>query len=65
MSTISHCPTCGSTSKVKEKNGIINYEAVQNDEAFKKIVQLKKAMEKFKAKSEALEKELEMFKAIK
>ncbi|MEO9894411.1 hypothetical protein [Aurantibacter sp.] len=62
MSDIASCPTCGSKSKVKEKNGQTVYEAVQDEEAFKKIGQLKKAMQKFKAKAEALEIELEALK---
>ena len=63
MSDIALCPTCGSKSKFKEKNGETTYEAVQDEEAFKKIGQLKKAMQKFKEKAEALEKELNALKA--
>lgn len=63
MSDVALCPTCGSKSKIKAKNGVTTYQAVQDEEAFKKIGQLKKAMEKFKAKSEALEKELADLKA--
>ncbi len=63
MSTVAFCPTCGSKSRIKEKNGETTYAAVQDDEAFKKIGQLKKAMEKFKTKAEGLEKELEALKA--
>ncbi|WP_417602811.1 hypothetical protein [Owenweeksia hongkongensis] len=63
MSTVALCPTCGSKSRIKEKDGETIYSAVQDDEAFKKIGQLKKAMEKFKTKAEALEKELEAIKA--
>lgn len=63
MSKIAKCPTCGSNSKIKEIDGKISYEAVQDDEAFKKIGQLKKAMEKFKAKAEQLQEELETLKA--
>ncbi|MBU2915707.1 MULTISPECIES: hypothetical protein [Reichenbachiella] len=59
MSQVATCPTCGSKSKVKETNGKVVYQVVQDDEAFSKIGQLKKAMEKFKAKAEQLEKELE------
>ncbi len=62
MSDVSVCPTCGSKSKIKEVNGEVSYQAVQDEEAFKKIGQLKKAMEKFKAKAEQLEKELEALK---
>ncbi|GAA5220443.1 hypothetical protein [Membranihabitans marinus] len=63
MSTISLCPKCGSKSKIKEKDGVITYQAVQDEEAFKKIGQLKHGMEKFKAKAEQLEKELEAIKS--
>lgn len=63
MSQVANCPTCGSKSKIKEVDGQKVYTAVQDEEAFKKIGQLKKAMEKFKAKSEALEKELNELKA--
>lgn len=62
MSQVEECPTCASKSKVKEVQGEITYQAVQNEEAFVKIGQLKKAMEKFKAKCESLEKELEELK---
>jgi|TARA_R110000765_G_scaffold327171_1_gene418334 hypothetical protein len=63
MSQVANCPTCGSKSKIKEVDGQTVYTAVQDEEAFKKIGQLKKAMEKFKAKSEALEIELNELKA--
>ena len=64
MSQVSNCPTCGSKSKVKEKEGELFYEAVQDEEAFKKIVQLKKAMQKFKEKAEKLEEELKEIKKM-
>ncbi len=63
MSDVASCPTCGSKSKIKQKEGKTTYEAVQDEEAFKKIGQLKKAMEKFKAKAEALEEELKALKS--
>ncbi|WP_289040064.1 hypothetical protein [Zobellia russellii] len=62
MSQVAICPTCGSKSKVKEKEGVVTYQAVQDEEAFKKIGQMKKAMEKFKKKAEELEQELEALK---
>ena len=65
MSQVAICPTCGSKSKVKEKDGKVSYQAIQNEEAIKKIGQLKKAMETFKEKAEALEKELNKLKATK
>jgi len=63
MSQVAICPTCGSKSKIKVKEGVTTYEAVQDEEAFKKIGQLKKAMEKFKLKAEALEEELRKLKS--
>ena len=63
MSQVSLCPTCGGKSKIKEKDGEITYQAVQDEEAFKKIGQLKKAMQTFKEKAERLEKELEALKS--
>ncbi|SDS32017.1 hypothetical protein SAMN05216503_2681 [Polaribacter sp. KT25b] len=63
MSQVEICPTCGSKSKIKEKEGNTIYTAVHDDEAFKKIGQMKKAMEKFKLKAETLEKELAALKA--
>jgi cell fate (sporulation/competence/biofilm development) regulator YlbF (YheA/YmcA/DUF963 family) len=63
MSQVATCPNCGSKSKIKEKNGVITYEALQDEEALKKIIQLKNAMVKFKEKSERLEKELAQIKA--
>lgn len=64
MSTVAICPTCGSKSKIKEKDGELVYTAVQDEEAFKKIGQMKKAMEKFRAKAEELEKELAKYKLM-
>lgn len=65
MSQVALCPTCGGSSKIKQVNGQTTYLAIQNDELIKKIGQLKNAMEKFKSKAEALEKELEAFKSNK
>lgn len=62
MSKIVLCPTCGGKSKIKERHGETIYQAVQEEEVFKKIEQMKKAMEKFKTKAEALEKELKTLK---
>lgn len=63
MSDIKICPTCGAKAKYKAKDGIETFSAVQDEDAFKKIGQLKKAMQKFKEKAEALEKELEALKS--
>lgn len=58
MSQVSNCPTCGGKSKIKETKGAISYTALQDEEVLKKVSQLKKAMETFKAKADKLEKEL-------
>lgn len=63
MSQVSICPKCGSKSRIKETDGVISYQAIQDEEAFIKIGQLKKAMTKFKEKAEALEKELELIRS--
>tara|TARA_R110002073_G_scaffold335987_1_gene529762 strand:+ start:30626 stop:30820 length:195 start_codon:yes stop_codon:yes gene_type:complete len=62
MSQVSNCPTCGGKSRIKENKGAISYQALQDEEVLKKVSQLKKAMETFKTKAEALEKELQTFK---
>ncbi|WP_434036300.1 hypothetical protein [Formosa sp. 4Alg 33] len=59
MSTVANCPTCGGKSVIKEANGQTTYVALQDDELIKKVGQLKKAMQKFKDKAEALEQELD------
>ncbi|WP_458626703.1 hypothetical protein [Winogradskyella sp. PC D3.3] len=63
MSQVANCPTCGGKSKIKEANGQTVYQAIQDEEVLKKVSQLKKAMEKFKEKAEALEKELKELKS--
>ncbi|AWG20761.1 hypothetical protein FFWV33_04000 [Flavobacterium faecale] len=65
MSQVAVCPTCGNNSKIKEVNGEVTFLPIQDEELIKKIGQLKNAMEKFKSKAEALEKELEAFKSNK
>ena len=62
MSTVANCPTCDGKSKIKKKNGETSYQAIQDDEVIKKVGQMKKAMQKFKEKSESLEKELNELK---
>lgn len=62
MSTVVNCPICGAKSKIKERDGAIIHEAIQDEELIKKVGQIKRAMQKFKEKAEALEKELEEFK---
>ena len=63
MSDIKTCPTCGAKAKYKIKDTVETFEAVQDEEVLKKVGQLKKAMQKFKEKSEALEKELAELKS--
>ncbi|WP_282031417.1 hypothetical protein [Winogradskyella eximia] len=63
MSDIKICPTCGAKAKYKVKDYKETFSAVQDEDAFKKVGQLKKAMQKFKEKAEALEKELEELKS--
>lgn len=65
MSNIANCPTCGAKAKTREKEGSVLYEGVQDEEAFNKIKQLKKVMQKFKEKAEALENELKQLKINK
>ncbi|WNJ17046.1 hypothetical protein [Pontibacter sp. G13] len=63
MSQVSICPTCGSKAKIKEQGGAITYQAVQDEEAFQKVGQLKKALQTFKSKVERLELEIETLKS--
>lgn len=63
MSTVVICSSCGGKSRLKEKAGKAEYTAIQDQEAFQKIGQLKKALEKFKTKAEDLEKELKTLKS--
>ena len=65
MSKVAICPTCGSKSEIKEKDGEVTYKAIQDEEAFKKVGQMKKAMEKFKTKAEELQKGLDILKSEK
>ncbi|PWJ35042.1 hypothetical protein BC781_11083 [Sediminitomix flava] len=62
MSDVGICPTCGAKSKISDKGGVITYKAVQDEEAFKKVEQMKKAMLKYKNEVERLEKELKALK---
>ncbi|SDX82205.1 hypothetical protein [Flavobacterium degerlachei] len=65
MSQVANCPCCGGKSKIKEKDGEVSYHAIQDEETLNKIGQLKKAMDKFKEKAEALQKELNLLQSIK
>ena len=58
MSDVRICPTCGAKAKYQIKGEEETFTAVQDEDAFKKIGQLKNAMEKFKTRAEELEKEL-------
>ena len=64
MSDVRTCPTCGGKAKYKEKEGVVTFTKVEDEVAFKKIGQLKKAMTKYKEKAEALELELKELKKI-
>ena len=63
MSDIVNCPTCAAKVVIKTINDETIYKAVQDEDALKKVGQLKKAMQKFKEKAEALEKELAQLKS--
>lgn len=65
MSDVRICPTCGAKAKYKIKDEKETFTAIQDEEAFKKVGQMKKAMEKFKIKAENLEKELQELKLKK
>ncbi|APY01017.1 hypothetical protein [Lacinutrix venerupis] len=65
MSDVRICPTCGAKAKYKIKDEKETFTAIQDEEAFKKVGQMKKAMEKFKIKAENLEKELQELKSKK
>jgi hypothetical protein len=64
MSQVSNCPKCGGKSKIKETNGVTTYQALQDEDVLKKVGQLKKAMETFKAKAEKLEKEQSKIRSL-
>lgn len=60
MTDVRQCPTCGGRAKYKLNPDTQEetYKAVQDEEAFKKIAQVKKALEKSLAKCKALEAEI-------
>lgn len=59
MSNVVNCPTCGAKAKMREKDGLVTYVGLTDEEKSKKIFQLKKAMNKFKEKARSLEMQLE------
>ena len=65
MSKVALCPTCNGKSKIREnkQTGEIEYLAIKDEEAFKKIGQLKRAMTKAIDRAKALETEIEALKA--
>ncbi|MFD2823531.1 hypothetical protein ACFS5M_07615 [Lacinutrix iliipiscaria] len=65
MSDVRTCPTCGAKAKYKLIEEKETYTAVQEEAVFKKISQLKKAIDKYKSKAEALEKEIQAIKSDK
>lgn len=48
MSTVVNCPTCGARCKTQtdKESGEVIYKALQDEDAFKKIQQLKEALKK-------------------
>jgi hypothetical protein len=48
MSKIVNCPTCGARCKTEtdKKSGEVVYKGLQDEDAFKKIQQLKEALKK-------------------
>jgi hypothetical protein len=58
MSEVANCPTCQGKSKIKNLNGVIIYDSLQDESIIKKVSQLKKTLEKFKLKADQLEQEL-------
>ena len=60
MSDVRICPTCQARAIYKEskEDGTPSYSAIQDEEALKKVAQLKKAFEKAKARCDELEAEL-------
>ncbi len=63
MSKVTDCPRCGGKAKVITSKDEVSYQAIQNEDLIKKIGQLKKAMEKYKNRSESLAKELASLKS--
>lgn len=64
MTDVRQCPTCGARAKYKldAETQAETYKALQDEEAFKKIAQVKKALEKSLAKCKALEAEISKYK---
>lgn len=48
MGKVVNCPTCGAKCKIKmeKESGEVIYKALQDEDAFKKIQQLKEALKK-------------------
>lgn len=61
MSDVRICPTCQARAIYKEgkTEGSPTYTAIQDDEALRKVAQLKQAFDKIKARCDELEEELE------
>lgn len=64
MSKVARCPTCNGKAKIKEnvQSGEVIYLAIEDEAAFKKIGQLKRAMAKAVERVKMLEKEIETLK---
>ena len=52
MGKVVTCPTCGAKCKTEKdkESGEVNYKALQDEDAFKKIQQLKEALKKERQK---------------
>lgn len=60
MSDVRICPSCQARATYKESKEDVtpSYSAIQDEEALKKVAQLKKAFEKAKARCDEVEAEL-------
>ncbi len=65
MTVLKSCPTCGAKTKYCLQKGIPSYKAVQDEEVFTKINQLKKVVKKYMDQVELLEKEIQLLKKEK
>ena len=65
MSDVALCPICNAKAKVKKNRDTDEtvYNAIQDDEALKKVAQLKKALNKALVSKKYLKEELESLRA--
>lgn len=62
MSTVVPCPTCGAKTHIKQNPEKTIYTAIQDEEAFKKVWQLKAMLGKLQEENKTLKQELEALK---